>query len=129
MLIPLKSKSEVNKSVWQALVSHQDPLNDDYDVTAFLHFYSMRRIKERALRKEVGRRKGELDAISKDIALTLARANLPDDPEERAEMESLASKVRANRKALLQLLKQRKQDEQRQDTVTGRMNSDVDLLD
>lgn len=93
------------------------------------NFYSMRRIKERALRKEVGRRKGELDAISKDIALTLARANLPDDPEKRAEMESLASKVRANRKALLQLLKQRKQDEQRQDTVTGRMNSDVDLLD
>lgn len=77
---------------------------------------SLRRIKERALQKEVERRKGEIDAISKDIALTLGRTNLPADPEERAEMETLASKVRGDRKALLQLLKQRKQDEQRKDS-------------
>ena len=38
LLIPLKNKDEVKMSIWQALASHQDPLNDDYDLTAFFHF-------------------------------------------------------------------------------------------
>ena len=65
------------------------------------------------MRKEVERRSGEIDALRKDIALTRGRANLPDDPEERVEMEDLASKVRADRKAFLQLLIQRMRSEQR----------------
>ena len=34
LLITLKNKREVKMSVCQALGSNQDPLNDDYDVTA-----------------------------------------------------------------------------------------------
>ena len=68
------------------------------------------RIKERALRRDVEKREVEVENIKKDIALARSRVNLPDDPAERAEMEHMASKLRAERKAFLQqLLKRRKQ--------------------
>ena len=70
------------------------------------------RIKERNLRKEVERRKGEVVALSKDMAQRSERSGLPSDPELRLEMESRAAKVRAERKALLQVLKRRKRHEQ-----------------
>ena len=80
------------------------------------NFSSVPRIKERGLRKDVEGRKGEIDAINKDITFTRRRNNLPADPKERAEMENSASKVRALRKKLLRLLKQRKQNEQRKES-------------
>ena len=68
------------------------------------------RIKERALRRDVEKREVEVENIKKDIALARGRANLPDDPAERVEMEHMVSKLRAERKAFQQLLKRRRQE-------------------
>ena len=75
-----------------------------------MSFATLSRIKERALRRDVEKREVEVENIKKDIAMARSRVNLPDDPAERAEMEHMASKLRAERKAFLQqLLKRRKQ--------------------
>ena len=76
----------------------------------YMSFATLSRIKERVLRRDVEKREVEVENIKKDIALARSRVNLPDDPAERVEMEHMASKLRAERKAFQQLLKRRKQD-------------------
>ena len=59
------------------------------------------------------RKKGDMVALSKDIAQRSERSDLPRDPEVRLEMESRAAKVRADRRELVEVLKQRKRQRKR----------------